>query len=157
MVNFLNFTHYSKNSEETILFGENIGKRCKGGEVFALMGELGTGKTQLAKGIGKGIGICEDEITSPTFVISQLHTKGRMPFIHIDLYRLDIIEEPEDLGWYDFLSMGGCIVVEWAEKIRRILPEDDTIFISLDHVEEEEERSIKITFSEKYSYLFLEK
>lgn len=156
MVNFLNFTHYSKNSEETICFGENIGKRCKGGEVFALMGELGTGKTQLAKGIGKGIGICEDEITSPTFVISQLHTKGRIPFIHIDLYRLDIIEELEDLGWYDFLDMGGCIVVEWAEKINRMLPEDDTIFISLEHVKEEE-RIINIKFSEKYSYLFLEK
>lgn len=143
----------TEGSEETIALGEKIGLACKGGEIFALFGQLGAGKTQFAKGVAKGLGINEREVQSPTFVISQVHTKGRLPFIHIDLYRLDEVYELEDLGWYDFSMMEGVIVVEWAEKIISLLDEEDVIFVSMADCEGDR-RTLLIKYSYKFSYLF---
>jgi len=141
------------NVEETIKLGEIVGRKCVGNEVFALMGDLGTGKTQFAKGVAKGLGVPENEVSSPTFVISQLHTKGRLPFIHIDLYRLPSEAELDDLGWFDFVRMGGVILVEWAEKIKHLLSPEDTVFITLDY-SGDEKRVLKISFMERFGYLF---
>lgn len=134
--------------EETIDFGEKLARAFRGGEIVALSGELGAGKTQFVKGIGKGLGI-KREIFSPTFVVTQLYSTGRLPLIHMDLYRLDSFESLEDMGWYDFLDMNGVIVIEWAEKIREFLPAEDTIFMEL-AVAEDDKREIKITADKKF-------
>lgn len=139
--------------KETIALAERIGKNCKGGEIFALVGDLGAGKTHFTKGIGRGLGFLEKEIQSPTFVISQLHTKGRLPLVHIDLYRLDEVKELEDLGWYDFINMEGVIVVEWAEKILDQLSEKETVFVNITFTEKDN-RLITIKFDSHFSYLF---
>ncbi|GAB4432896.1 MAG: tRNA (adenosine(37)-N6)-threonylcarbamoyltransferase complex ATPase subunit type 1 TsaE [bacterium] len=143
----------TEESKETIALGEKIGLACKGGEIFALFGQLGTGKTQFAKGVAKGLGIKEREVQSPTFVISQVHTKGRIPFIHIDLYRLDELSELEDLGWHDFSGMEGVILVEWAEKIIKFLDEENVIFVTISDCDDDK-RAITIKYSSKFSYLF---
>lgn len=150
------YCYETKNEEETLKLAQHMGERCVGGEVFALIGELGAGKTQFAKGIARGLNILDKEVTSPTFVISQLHTKGRLPFIHLDLYRLPEATELEDIGWYDFLKMEGVIVVEWAEKIKHLLSLEETIFVEITYSDDDNsgKRHFSITCKERYTYLF---
>jgi tRNA threonylcarbamoyladenosine biosynthesis protein TsaE len=128
--------------EETIELGEKLAGKFKGGEIIALSGELGAGKTQFVKGIGKALGITR-EISSPTFVIVQTYSSGRLPLIHMDLYRLDSVESLEDMGWYDFLDINGVIVIEWAEKMQKFLPAENTIFVKLTF-EDLDTRKIKL-------------
>lgn len=110
----------SHSPEETQRLGMRLGQLALPGDVFLLVGELGTGKTCLTQGIAWGLDI--DEYTqSPTFVIMR-ELYGRLPLYHIDLYRLDRIEESLDLGLDDYLYGGGVCVVEWAEKALSILP-----------------------------------
>lgn len=146
-------TFITNDTEETVDLGEVIGKNCVGKEVFALKGDLGAGKTQFARGVAKGLNVPKNDVSSPTFVISKMHTKGRLPFIHIDLYRLSSVDELEELGWFDFIRMGGVILVEWAEKLKHLLSPDDTIFVTLEYVSDEK-RLIKVVFSDRFSYLF---
>lgn len=90
--------------------------------VVALIGELGAGKTTLTKGIARGLEV-PDLVHSPTFTLIHEH-KGRLPVYHFDLYRLDTIEQIEDLGYEDYFCGPGVTIVEWAEKIQALLPED---------------------------------
>ena len=110
----------TKSPEQTQKLGERLGELAQPGDVFLLTGELGAGKTCLTQGIAWGLGIKEYAL-SPTFVIMrELH--GRLPLYHIDLYRLDKIEESLDLGLDDYLYGKGICVVEWADKALSILP-----------------------------------
>jgi len=110
----------SHSPEQTQKFGERIGELALPGDVFLLVGTLGTGKTCLTQGIAWGLGIREYAL-SPSFVIvRELH--GRLPLYHIDLYRLDRIEEIAELGLDDYLYGSGVCVVEWAEKGLNLLP-----------------------------------
>ncbi len=110
----------SHSPEETQQLGIRLGKLALPGDVFLMAGELGTGKTCLTQGIAWGLGI--DEYTqSPTFVIMR-ELYGRLPLYHIDLYRLDRIEESLDLGLDDYLYGRGVCVVEWADKALSIMP-----------------------------------
>ncbi len=114
----------TKGSEETLRLGEVFGNLLGRGMVVALMGELGTGKTVLTKGLAKGLGVADDrEITSPSFVLVNEYS-GRVPVYHLDLYRLEGVDEVEDLGWEEFISGSGVTIVEWAEKARTLLPPD---------------------------------
>lgn len=97
-----------------------LGRYAEPGDVFLLCGELGSGKTCLAQGIALGLGV-EDHVRSPTFVLATIH-QGRIPLYHIDLYRLDRVEEVLDLGLEEYLSSEGVSVVEWADKAMEILP-----------------------------------
>jgi tRNA threonylcarbamoyladenosine biosynthesis protein TsaE len=106
--------------EETQRLGTRIGELARAGDVFLLVGELGTGKTCLTQGIAWGLGIKEYTL-SPSFVIMR-ELYGRLPLYHIDLFRLDNIEEIADLGLDDYLYGRGVCVVEWAEKGLSILP-----------------------------------
>ena len=106
----------SHRPEETQKLGRHIGQLALPGEV----GDLGSGKTCLTQGIAWGLGI-EEYTMSPSFVIMR-ELYGRLPLYHIDLYRLDRIEESLDLGLDDYLYGGGVCVVEWAEKALSILP-----------------------------------
>ncbi len=101
-------------------FGERIASRLHGGEVIALIGGLGAGKTTLAKGIARGLGV-EDEVVSPSFTLIQQY-EGRLGLTHIDLYRLDGAEEFEMIGGEEFLYTDGVTLIEWAEKIGELLP-----------------------------------
>ncbi len=111
----------TRSPEETQQLGRRIGDLSRPGDVFLLVGNLGAGKTCLTQGIAWGLGINEYAL-SPTFVIVR-EMYGRLPLYHIDLYRLDRIEETMDLGLDDYLYGCGVSVIEWAEKIKHLLPE----------------------------------
>ncbi len=108
--------------EETRELGKHIGKLATPSSVFLLEGQLGAGKTCLTQGIAWGLDINEYTL-SPSFVIMR-ELYGRLPLYHIDLYRLDNIEESMELGLDDYLYGKGVCVVEWAEKALSILPEE---------------------------------
>ena len=110
----------SHNPEQTQELGMRIGELALPGDVFLLVGDLGAGKTCLTQGIAWGLGIKEYAL-SPSFVIMR-ELYGRLPLYHVDLYRLDRIEESMDLGLDDYLYGRGVCVVEWAEKALSILP-----------------------------------
>ena len=112
----------TKSYKETILLGESIGRSLKPNDVIALSGELGAGKTTLIQGIAKGLKV-ENWVTSPTFTIIN-EFKGKTGLYHIDLYRINDIEEAEDLAIEEYFDKGGVTVIEWAEKIKPILPEN---------------------------------
>ncbi|MBI5966907.1 MAG: tRNA (adenosine(37)-N6)-threonylcarbamoyltransferase complex ATPase subunit type 1 TsaE [Deltaproteobacteria bacterium] len=102
------------------IFGEMLGQ----GSVVALRGDLGSGKTVLAKGIAQGLGVeDEGEVTSPSFVLVNEY-QGRVLVHHVDLYRLQRPGEGEDLGLEEFISGPGVTLVEWAEKVPSLLPEE---------------------------------
>jgi len=100
--------------EETAALGKRIGAACAPGTLLALVGDLGAGKTRFVKGLAAGLGIAEDLVTSPTFVLMNLHP-GRLRLAHLDLYRLDAVDLPS-LGFYD-VREDGVVVVEWADKV----------------------------------------
>ena len=100
--------------EETAALGKRLGAACGPGALLALVGDLGAGKTRFVKGLASGLGIAEDEVTSPTFVLMNLH-RGRIPLAHFDLYRLDAVDLPS-LGFYDVRD-DGVVVMEWADKV----------------------------------------
>jgi len=110
----------SHSPEQTQELGKRVGQLALRGDVFLLVGELGTGKTCLTQGIAWGLDINEYTL-SPSFVIMR-ELYGRLPLYHIDLYRLDRIEESMELGLDDYLYGRGVCVVEWAEKALSILP-----------------------------------
>jgi tRNA threonylcarbamoyladenosine biosynthesis protein TsaE len=118
----------SSSPEETAALGERIA-RCLGcGSVVALRGGLGAGKTCLTKGIARGLGI-DETITSPTYTIISEY-RGRLPFYHIDAYRLEGDEDFENLGGEELLCGEGVSVIEWSERIPHSLPEN-TVFIDI--------------------------
>jgi tRNA threonylcarbamoyladenosine biosynthesis protein TsaE len=111
----------SQSVAETIEIGRSLAQQFRGGEVFALHGDLGAGKTCLVKGIALGLGITQD-ITSPTFTLINEYPTGRLPLYHIDLYRLDSPQDAINIGIEDYLTPTGITVIEWAEKISDLLP-----------------------------------
>ena len=110
----------TKSAEETVELGRKIGAFLLPNDVVALIGPLGAGKTTLIQGIAEGIGV-KDYVTSPTFIIINEY-QGRFPFYHVDLYRLEKLSEIEDLGIEEYFNRGGVCVIEWAEKLKELLP-----------------------------------
>ncbi len=103
-------------------FGEGWAADLKGSEVFALTGVLGAGKTQLVKGLARGLGY-RGHVTSPTFTLVNEYLGGRLPLYHIDLYRINSEKEALGFGIEEYLPMaGGVTVIEWAERITDLLP-----------------------------------
>ncbi len=112
---------YTKSESETILLGEAIGSFLQKGDILALQGTLGAGKTTLTKGIAKALKITDD-VTSPTFCLISEYESPMTPLYHIDVYRLEGIEDFENLGAEDLLYGDGVCIIEWSEKIMSILP-----------------------------------
>jgi len=106
---------------ETIELGKNLASQLKPGEILALSGQLGAGKTTLIQGIAEGLGV-KDYVTSPTFILINEY-QGRLPFYHIDLYRLEDADQIEELGLSEYFEKGGVVVIEWAERMGDQLPE----------------------------------
>lgn len=114
---------HSYSPEETYALGKQLGEKCQSGQVYTLTGDLGVGKTLFTQGFAKGLGILEP-VSSPTFTILQIYDTGRLPFYHFDVYRIGDVEEMEEIGWEDYIYGLGVCVVEWAELIEEILPEN---------------------------------
>ena len=113
---------HTQNPLETVRLGRRIGRLLHPGDIVALMGELGTGKTHLIKGLAAGAGVREPSyVSSPSFTFIHEYS-GKIPFYHIDLYRLGAEKEAEDLGLEEFLGSVGITAIEWADKISSRLP-----------------------------------
>ena len=125
----------SRSPEETFYIGTIIGERLHGGDIVALIGDLGAGKTCLTKGIATGLGVsAQNHVTSPTFTLINEY-QGRHKLYHFDLYRLTGLHDMEDMGFEEYLFGEGVTVIEWAEKIMGVLS-DETIFISFTYLGE---------------------
>ncbi len=145
-VNELTFN--SRSAEETTLLGERLAQvlLSKGfvRTIISLEGELGSGKTVLAKGLARGIQ-STDPVDSPTFVFLHVH-KGIIPLYHFDLYRISTPEELDELGFFEYLERTGIIVIEWGEKIKDIIEPDIQVNIIKSG---ENEREIHMTLREE--------
>lgn len=128
-------------TEETEAVGIRIAKHLQIGDVIALNGDLGAGKTVFARGIARGLGV-ESIVASPTYTIVHEYS-GKLPLYHFDVYRIDSIEDMEDIGYYDYINNGVC-VIEWAEIISDILPAG-YIHVQIDKIGEND-RKIVVDF-----------
>jgi len=123
----------SNSPDQTIELGQRLGSQLKGGEVIAVCGPLGSGKTHLIKGIAAGAGAQDSrDVTSPTFVIVNEYS-SRLDIYHIDAYRLDSTAEFEMLGFDDFCYPQSVVLIEWADKVESALQAVDCIRIELSH------------------------
>lgn len=122
-------TYHCATPGDTMALGERIGRTARRGLVVSLRGSLGAGKTVLAKGIARGLGV-EEAVVSPTFTLVQQYRGGRLPLTHIDLYRISGPEEFEAMGGEEMLYNDGVTLIEWSEKIDQMLPEG-TVFIDI--------------------------
>ncbi len=111
--------------EETFEFGKSLGEQAKPGTVYTLIGDLGVGKTVFTQGLASGLEITEP-ISSPTFTIVQVYEEGRLPLYHFDVYRIGDVEEMEEIGYEDYFYGEGVSLIEWANLIEEILPENYT-------------------------------
>jgi|GEM_PF-958335 len=127
----------SSSVEETIAIGKELGTNSHNGDAIALIGDLGTGKTLLSKGIALGLEIKED-ITSPTFALMEIY-EGKVPMYHFDLYRIEYDEEFDNLCFEEYWEGDGVSVIEWADRAGDRLP-DKTIKISLEYLNETDRR-----------------
>ena len=115
------FQYISNSVEDTIAFGQALGKLLEPDDCVVLDGELGAGKTQITKGVAKALGIAE-EVVSPTFNLLMNYEGGMMDLHHFDLYRLETYEELEDIGFYEALEDGSATIIEWGLKFPDEMP-----------------------------------
>jgi tRNA threonylcarbamoyladenosine biosynthesis protein TsaE len=111
----------SKSAEETVAAGRTYGSDARKGDVFALSGDLGAGKTQFVKGFVAGLGSKAD-VTSPTFVLVHEYGDGRLPVYHFDFYRLENREALSRLGFDDYIFGDGVSLIEWADRYSDLIP-----------------------------------
>jgi tRNA threonylcarbamoyladenosine biosynthesis protein TsaE len=143
-----NKKYLTKSEKQTFVLAKKIVSKLKGGEVICLMGDLGAGKTAFTKGLAQALKV-KNIVTSPTFVLLKIYKvfknkKGIKNLIHLDCYRLGHAEELFAIGWEEFLKKkDSLIVVEWADKIKSIMPAD-TVWLNFRQGRGEEEREIKL-------------
>lgn len=109
--------------EDTYAIGKTLAEQAVPGSVYCLNGDLGTGKTVFTQGFAAGLGIA-GPVNSPTFTILQVYEDGRLPLYHFDVYRIEDPEEMYEVGCEEYFTAGGVCLVEWAELIREMIPED---------------------------------
>lgn len=142
------------NLEETKEFGFRLGFLLKGGDILCLNGDLGAGKTTMTKSIGLGLGV-EEYITSPTFTLINEY-KGRIPVYHFDVYRLEDADELYDLGFDEYFYGKGVCIIEWADKIEKMIPEI-RIVVDIEKGNDENERILHISgYGQSYDQLIKE-
>jgi tRNA threonylcarbamoyladenosine biosynthesis protein TsaE len=129
----------TKSPEETYSFAEKLGARAKKGDIFALMGDLGTGKTIVAKGIARGLGI-NDDITSPTFTLMEVY-EGSLTLYHFDLYRIEKNSEFDYLFFEEYWEDDGVSVIEWADRALDRLP-GGIITLHIQYIDETSRRIV---------------
>ena len=112
----------TNSAEETEQLGRTLAEKAQNGQVYTLIGDLGVGKTVFTQGFATGLDI-DEPICSPTFTIVQEYDTGRLPFYHFDVYRIGDIEEMDEIGYDDYVYGDGVCLIEWANLIEEILPE----------------------------------
>jgi tRNA threonylcarbamoyladenosine biosynthesis protein TsaE len=120
----------TKNKEETQALATKIAKQLKGGEVLALQGDLGAGKTTFTQGLAKALGV-KVNVTSPTFVLLKIYKTKHISIkqmIHIDAYRLNTGTDLEAIGWQEYLKPDTLVVIEWADKVKSVIPKQTKWF-----------------------------
>ncbi|MFW2489917.1 tRNA (adenosine(37)-N6)-threonylcarbamoyltransferase complex ATPase subunit type 1 TsaE [Clostridium chromiireducens] len=142
------------NVDTTTKLGIQLGKMLNPGDIICLTGDLGTGKTHITKGIAQGLGIY-DTITSPTFTIVNEYESGRLKLNHFDVYRVSDPDEVHAIGFDDYIFSDAVSIIEWANYIEEILPEDLLhIKITKDLNKGEDYRKILLTpYGERYNYI----
>ncbi len=114
--------HGRANTAEAMeALGEAAGKGARAGAIFALVGDLGVGKTHWTKGLARGLGHA-GEVTSPTFSLAHEYRDGRLPAFHFDFYRIATSDELLAMGWDEYLDQNGVVIAEWAGKFPELLP-----------------------------------
>lgn len=126
---------------ETEALAQRLAVKLKGGEVLALFGGLGMGKTAFTRGLARGLGVV-DEVSSPTFALVHEY-QGRLPIYHFDMYRVENWDDLYSTGFFDYLDTGAVLVIEWSENIESALPEY-AIRISIRRGEEDNQRIFQI-------------
>ena len=132
-----------KTTEETRSFGIELAQSLKPGQVIALTGDLGAGKTTLTKAIAEGLGVTET-LTSPTFTIVCEYDSGRLPLYHFDVYRVSDSEELFEIGFEDYFHKAGVCIIEWADLLEDGLLPDNTTYITIEYGSKEDERIITV-------------
>ena len=138
------FPAWTESPEATYRLGQEFAKQLGAGNVVSLQGKLGTGKTTFTKGVGRGLGIDPDHITSPTFTLLNEYSGGTLPVYHFDAYRIGSLEEFFDLGYEEYVYGSGVCVIEWADRIEPLLPVE-AIRIRLEHEAKNRRRFILTT------------
>jgi len=113
----------TRSPDETRSIGEAIGRHLTGGELIALVGELGAGKTHLVQGLARGLGITDSAVTSPTFVFVHEH-RGRRPLVHADLFRTERESDLFDVGLFEYFDGVWVVAIEWADRAEHVLPSE---------------------------------
>ena len=135
----------SRSEKETRELGSKLGREAQAGQIYTLVGDLGVGKTVFTQGLAEGLGIMEP-VNSPTFTILQIYEEGRLPLYHFDVYRIDYVEEMDEIGYEDYFYGEGVCLIEWANLIEDILPEHYTeILIEKDLEQGFDYRRITVT------------
>lgn len=123
---------YSSHSVgQTEQIAAELAATLRGGECIALEGDLGAGKTQFVRGLVKGLGGNPHQVSSPTFVLLNVYEDTRLKVFHLDAYRIRSAEDFEAIGFAELLEQGGVVVVEWAEKVRELLPNSQRIDVRI--------------------------
>jgi tRNA threonylcarbamoyladenosine biosynthesis protein TsaE len=130
-------TFITNSPEETAALGRQLAPSLGADSVVLLLGDLGAGKTVFVRGLAQGLGASPADVSSPTFTLIQEYRSGRIPLLHVDLYRLNNPQEVEDLGLEE-LGNGAVVAIEWAEKLPRTPP--GAISVSIEHLGEGERR-----------------
>jgi tRNA threonylcarbamoyladenosine biosynthesis protein TsaE len=123
----------SDSPERTEAIAAELAASLRGGEVVALHGDLGAGKTRFTRGLLRGLGGSERSVSSPTFVLLNVYPAGRLTVYHLDAYRVAGPDDLEAIGFSELLEQGGVVVVEWAARVAALLPQD-RIDVTLEHV-----------------------
>ena len=135
--------------QETFELGRKLAQNAFPGQIITLDGELGCGKTVFTKGFAEGLGI-NDAVTSPTFTIVQEYDSGRLALYHFDVYRIDDPDEMLEIGFDDYLFGNGVCIIEWAQRIKELLPENVVrITIKKDGSEDFDNRIIEVCAPEE--------
>jgi tRNA threonylcarbamoyladenosine biosynthesis protein TsaE len=133
----------SNSPEATMRIGAQVATELRGGEILALCGDLGAGKTHFVKGIVLGLGGEPQDVTSPTFTLVHEYQACRLPVFHFDFYRLEAESELRNIGWDDYLREDGVLLIEWAERFPDAFPKG-TRFIQFE-ISSETERLLRFS------------
>jgi tRNA threonylcarbamoyladenosine biosynthesis protein TsaE len=133
-------TVVTKSVDDTRAMGAEVAALTSPGDLLVLAGDLGTGKTAFTQGLARGLGI-EEPVTSPAFILVRTY-EGRAPLNHIDVYRLDYIQELVDLGIAELIDAGGITVVEWGDVVLPALP-SDFLEVRFDYGEADDDREVE--------------
>jgi len=143
----------SHSADQTRRMGARMGQLLDGGEVLCLVGDLGTGKTCLVQGIGRGLGVA-DQITSPTFTLVSEYDGTRFPLYHIDLYRIVDVKAAFTFGLDEYMYGSGICAIEWAERVQQLWPQE-YLLVNLRHIDESKRGLTLRGFGERYDRLVM--